>query len=86
MDASGAASVDASMGKLLFDVALQLEDVVSDPVDVQHVLAAIILAARAGELDSTTPLSSDDPDFIAILQKHITTVFSQHGGRLGGDD
>ncbi len=85
-DPSGSVSVDAEMGKILFDVALQLEGAAGYPVDVEHVLAAIILASRSGELDSTTPLSSSDSALVSLLERHIVTVFRHYGRRLGADD
>lgn len=85
IDARGVASVDAQLGKLLVDLALQLEDAVSDPVDVEHVLAAIVLAARSGELDSQTPLG-DAADLIEIVSKQLKVVFSKYQGRLGAED
>ena len=85
IDARGVASVDASLGKLLVDLALQLEDTVNDPVDVEHVLASIALAARSGELDSETPLS-DFPDLREILGRQLKVVFSTYQGRLGAED
>ena len=64
---SGEATVDRSMSEVLFDLALQLEDPTKLPVDVQHVLAAIVLAARSGELDPDTPLSANDHGLLAVL-------------------
>ncbi len=85
MDARGVASVNAPLGELLVDLALQLEDVVSDPVDVEHILAAIVLAARDGELDSQTPLG-EVRGLAEILRRQLLVVFTQHRGRLGADD
>ena len=56
------------------------------PVDVEHVLAAIVLAARNGKLNPNIPLSSDDPALAEILVVHVKTVFADYGGRLGTDD
>ena len=47
---------------------------------------AIVLAARQGELDSNTPLSSDDTALIEILVDHVKTVFADYDGKLGLDD
>ena len=49
-------------------------------------LAAMVLAARDGELDPNTPLSSDDAALIGILGHHVKTVFADYGGRVGMDD
>ena len=56
------------------------------PVDVEHVLAAIVLAVRQGELDPTKSLSSDDPASVAVLVRHVKTVFREYDGQVGTDD
>jgi len=83
---SGQATVDPSVADVLFDLAIRLEEPTKLPVDVEHVLAAIVLAARSGEIDSNTPLLSDDPALIEILAGHVKAVFSKFGGNVGTDD
>ena len=84
--ASGQATVDPSLTDVLFDFAIQLEEPTHLPVDVEHVLAAIVLAARKGDIDPNTPLSSNDPALVAVLVSHVKTVFVHYGGRVGRDD
>lgn len=83
---SGQATVDPSLADLLFDLALKLEGPTKLPVDVEHVLAAIVLAARSSELDANAPLSSDDSELADILAVHVKTVFAKYGGNVGMDD
>ena len=83
---SGQATVAPSLTDVLFDLAIKLEEPTNLPVDVEHVLAAIVLAARKGELDPNTPLSPDDPTLVEILVGHVKTVFEQFGGKVGKDD
>lgn len=83
---SGQATVDPSIADVLFDLAIKLEEATTLPVDVQHVVAALVLSARKGELDPTTPLSSDDPALSAVLAAQLKTVFSVYGGKVGVDD
>ena len=83
---TGQATVDPSLIDVLFDLAIKLEGPTNLPVDVEHVLAAVVLAARNNELDVNTPLSSDDPALLEILAVHVTTVFAQYGGKVGMDD
>ena len=83
---SGQATVDPSLVDVLFDLAIKLEEPTNLPVDVQHVLAAIVLAARNGDLDPNTPLSSDDPALAEVLAGHVKTVFADFGGKVGMDD
>ena len=83
---SGQATVDPSVADVLFDLAIKLEEPTNLPVDVQHVLAAIVLAARTGELDANASLSSDDPILAKLLAPHVKTVFADYGGNVGKDD
>jgi len=83
---AGEASVDSSLTGVLFELAGQLEGPTNLPVDVEHVLAAIVLAVRAGEIESTKPLSGEDPAVVATLVDHVKTVFEQFGGNVGRED
>ena len=86
ISSSGQATVDPILADVLFDLAIMLEEPTNLPVDVEHVLAAIVLAARKGELDSNTPLSSDDPALAEGLVAHVKTVLADYGGKVGTDD
>ena len=81
ISASGQATVDPSLADVLFDLALELEEPTTYPVDVQHVLAA-----RNGELDPDTKLSSDDQALVATLVPHVKSVFEIYGGEVGKED
>ncbi len=83
---SGQATVDPSLADVLFDLAITLEERTHLPVDVEHVLAAIVLAARTEEIQPDTPLSSSDPALTDILVVHVRTVFTDYGGKVGMDD
>ncbi len=83
---SGQATVDPSLADVLFGLAIKLEELTNLPVDVEHVLAAIVLAARKGELDSNTPLTSDDTALVEVLLGHVKTVFADYDGKVGKDD
>jgi hypothetical protein len=86
LKSSGEARVDPSMTDALFDLAIELEESTVYPVDVEHVLAAVVLAARGGELDTSARLSSDDPVLLGVLKRHVKTVFEQFDGNVGRDD
>ena len=83
---SGQATVDPSLADVLFDLAIKLEEPTNLPVDVQHVLAAIVLAARSGEIAPDTKLSSEDQALVAVLTPHVTSVFENYGGKVGRED
>ncbi len=86
ISSSGQATVDPSLKDVLFDLALKLEEPTNHPVDVQHILAAIVLAARNGELDPDIKLSSDDQALVAALIPHVNSVFEKYGGEVGNED
>jgi hypothetical protein len=83
---AGEALVSRSVAEVLFDLAIRLEESSLHPVDVEHVLAAVVLAARRGEVSPDTTLSADDPALIKALEHHVDHVFEQFGGRVGEDD
>ena len=83
---SGQANVNSSLTNVLFDLAIKLEELTQRPVDVEHILAAVVMAARQGELDPNTRLSSEDPALAAVLIKHVKTVFAEYDGKVGMDD
>ena len=57
---SGQATVDPTLADVLFDLAIKLEERTNHPVDVEHVLAAIVLAARKGELSWSSEFDMHD--------------------------
>lgn len=83
---SGQATVDPSLKDTLFDLAINLEGPTNLPVDIEHVLAAIVLAARQNEIDSNTPICADDEELISILKPYVKSVFKRYGGNVGSED
>lgn len=83
---SGEATVDPALTEVLLDLATALEEPTALPVDIEHVLAAIVLAAGAGELPADAPLRPADPHLRQTLTRHVTTIFRDYGGRVGRDE
>lgn len=83
---SGKATVDPSLTYVLIDVAIKIDDMSRFPVDVEHVLAAIVLAARSGAIEPERELSCDDDELVSILAEHVEIVFERFGGKVGMDD
>ena len=86
LSSSGQATVDPALTNELIEIAIKIDDNSKHPVDVEHVLAAIVLAAQSGAIDPTTVLSTDDDPLISVLADHVETVFEKFGGRVGADD
>ncbi|EMI20720.1 hypothetical protein RMSM_02359 [Rhodopirellula maiorica SM1] len=86
LDAAGQAAIDPSLQDVLFDLALNLESPTSLPVDIEHVVAAIVIAARDNQLDADHVIVANDDDLIKVLTPHVKSVFALYGGRLGRDE
>jgi hypothetical protein len=86
LSADGQASVNSKMGRHLIALAIDLESYTSHPVDVQHVLAAIIRAADKGDLVAGEPLPHPDSTWMQMLASHVESIFQQTGGRVSKDD
>ncbi|TWU17525.1 hypothetical protein Pla52o_50810 [Novipirellula galeiformis] len=86
LNAAGHATIDPSVHDALFDLALRLETPTRLPVDFEHVVAAIVMAAHQNEIDAGRSLSADDTGLIEILTPHIKSVFARYGGNVGSDE
>ena len=82
----GEATVEPELADILFDIALELEPVTGLPVDVEHVLAALVLASRAGVVATDHQLETGDKKLITTLVPFIKAIFSNHGGKVGKED
>lgn len=86
LDRTGQAEVDGPTGRRLIELALAIESQTHHPVDVQHVLAAIILAADQGELQADQPLPPTEKQVCGLLVRHIDALFARHGGRVAREE
>jgi hypothetical protein len=84
LNESGEVSVDGPTGRALFDLAIALEDATPHPVDVQHVLAAIVLAEREALVDESTRLTPDDPSLQRIIREYLPLVFKRYDDEREG--
>ena len=86
LSTSGQATVDPALTEVLIDIAIKIDDMSKFPVDVEHVLAAIVMAARSESIAADTELSSDNEPLISALARNVETVFEKFGGKVGKDD
>ena len=86
VNSAGEATISKEMGDVLFELALELEEPAGFPVDVEHVLAAMVMAVRCGELNSSQTLAGSDPQLVLMLLPHVKAVFRDFGGVVGKDD
>ena len=85
VDPKGHAIIEGHLNDVLFDIALKLEGVTNLPVDVQHVVAAIVLAQRVGEIAADCVISASDSVLVSTLATHVKSVFARYGGEVGRD-
>jgi len=83
---TGQATVAPEVAEVLFDLALILEEPTRLPVDVEHVLAAIVLAVNQGELNPALELKANNPTLVKVLERHVKTIFADYDGQVGRDD
>ena len=83
---SGQATVDPGLTDVLIDLAIKIDDSSKHPVDVEHVLAALILSVQCGAVDPTVNLSSANESLISVLTDKVETVFEKFDGKVGLDD
>lgn len=83
---AGQATVEPSLTGVFCDLAIQLEESTDLPVDVEHVLAAVVLASQEGKLDPNAALKPDDSKLIEILKVHVKTIFADYGGIVEKED
>ncbi len=86
LSTSGQATVDPSLTESLIDIAIKMDDMSEFPVDVEHVLAAIVMASHAGAIKSDTILSTENDSLLSVLAQYVETVFEKFGGKVGKDD
>ena len=82
MTPEGEVSVDPKVDEVLFDLAIALQGPDDTPVDVEHVVAALILASHKGEVPNDYELRERDKALQAILKPHVRTIFNRYGGQV----
>jgi hypothetical protein len=82
MTPSGEVTIEPALDEPLCDLAIDFQGPDDLPVDVEHVVAALILASRAGQVPTDYELKPRDRSLKAILKPHIRTIFQRYGGQV----
>lgn len=82
MTHDGEVTIEPALDEALCDMAIDLQDDGDNPVDVEHVVAALILASRAGHIPSDYRLRPKDKPLRALLRPHVRTIFQMYGGKV----
>ena len=82
----GHAQIDPTIVDEIFGIALLLDESLDHPVDVQHIVAAIVLASEEGRLPQDTVVRAEDDSLRETIKPHVETVFRRWQGDVGSDD
>jgi hypothetical protein len=83
MTPAGEVTVEPQVDEPLCDLAIALQGPDEDlPVDVEHVVAALVLASSQGQVPPDYELRLRDKSLQAILRPHIQTIFLRYGGQV----
>ena len=81
MTHAGEVTVEPELDEALCDLAIALQDDDS-PIDVEHIVAALILASRAGHIPSDYQLKANDKPLRSLLKPHVRLIFQRYGGEV----
>ena len=86
IDRQGTVVVAEGFQKTLCDIALDLQERTPHAVDVEHVLAALVMAVRDGKIPRNSSFSSGDGAQNEILSRYIEVLFTRYGGKINGEN
>lgn len=82
MTPDGEVTVEPDLDDALCDLAIAFQGPDDLPVDVEHVVAALILASRKGQVPPDYELRPRDKALRALLRPHVATIFHRFGGQV----
>lgn len=82
MTLGGEVSIDPMLDDPLCDLAIAMQGPDDLPVDVEHVVAALILASREGKVPADYVLKPRDRSLKAILRPYVRMIFQRYGGKV----
>ena len=85
IDRQGMVSVEEGFQQELCDVALALQECTPHAVDVEHVLAAVVMAVRDGKLPRNSALKKADGEQNRILSRYVHVLFERYAGEINGE-
>jgi len=86
IDRKGSVTVASGHQQGLCDIALDLQEETPLAVDVEHVLAALVMAVRDGRLERGARVTDDPKAFRSILLPYVKLVFQRFSGDVLGND
>jgi hypothetical protein len=86
IDRKGSVTVAAGHQQGLCDIALDLQEETPLAVDVEHVLAALVMAVRDGRLERGADVTNDPKAYRSVLLPYVELVFQRFSGNVLGKD
>jgi hypothetical protein len=78
----GTVTVAPGHQQVLCDLALALQDACKYAVDVEHVVAALVMAVRDGRLERDAVVTADDEHVTRVLLVYVNVIFEQFKGAV----
>ena len=85
IDRQGLVSVEEGFQQTLCDIALALQECTPHAVDVEHVLAALVMSVRDGKLPRNIDLNSNGSEQTRILSRYVNVLFERYAGEINGE-
>ena len=82
IDRQGSVRVAEGMQQDLCELAISLQEITTHPVDVEHVLAAVVMAVRDGKLERASTLTNESQEINAVIARYVNILFARHGGKV----
>ncbi len=82
IDRQGIVSVAEGLQQRLCNIALALQECTPHAVDVEHVLAAVVMAIRDGKLPRTSELTCDNSEQTETLLRYVNVLFERYAGEI----
>lgn len=86
MTPEGEVSIAPRLDEPLCDLAIEMQGPDDLPIDVEHVVAALILASREGKVPTDYELKPRDRTLKAILRPYVKMIFQKYGGQVCEDE
>ena len=86
IDRKGSVTVASGYQQVLCDLSLEMQELSSHPVDVEHVVAAVVMAVRDGRISRGSVLQSENQHQNQILVRYVEILFRKHQGKVGPVD
>ena len=82
IDRQGTVVVAEGLQQTLCDIAIDLQECTPHAVDVEHVLAALVMAVRDGKLPRNSDINRTTGAQNEILARYVDVLFQRYDGNL----